>query len=145
MLKTIRHACVAGLLVSAAACGGTDLTSPSTVAGTYTLRTVNNLPLPWSSPLLSGSTDPTYKVETIAETITLGLDSKYVWTTTVRTTSLGVATIGTASTTGVYSVHGANLKLGDAPPSWWDLLVGVTIGPDSITISGLFGEWVYKR
>ena len=40
---------VGTLALTATACGGGDSTAPASIAGTYTLQTVNNAPLPFAT------------------------------------------------------------------------------------------------
>lgn len=94
-------------LVLAAACNGSDSTTPgASVAGTYTLQTVNGSPLPYtylsSGPLQKAIVD---------DAITLTAAGTWTEQGDDRTTSNGVVTTSAVSDAGTYSVSGTTLSM----------------------------------
>jgi hypothetical protein len=71
-MRRLIPALLAGLVLSATACGGGDSSGPASIAGTYTLQTVNNAPLPFTT-----SEDATYKAEILSWVVTLNDNNTY--------------------------------------------------------------------
>jgi len=96
---------VAALLVSAAlACGGDDsITVPTnaSVAGTWTLQSVNGSPLPFVI-VQSGSN----KSELTADVLTVGSSGNFTQLTTIRNTLNGQVTTQSTPDAGTYTLNG---------------------------------------
>jgi hypothetical protein len=86
-MRRLIPALLAGLVLSATACGGGDSSGPASIAGTYTLQTVNNAPLPFTT-----SEDATYKAEILSWVVTLNDNNtyRYGWPTTLVGTARSV-------------------------------------------------------
>lgn len=106
------------------ACGGKDSTGPDSIAGTYTLTTVNNAQLPFTT-----SQDATYKAEILASSITLRDDKTFTWSLTGRSTDNGIVDQGTDSFSGTYTITGSTLTLKDPEGS-----TTATLGDGVITM-----------
>jgi hypothetical protein len=114
----------ASLVLTGCGKDATDPT-PSSVAGTYTLTTVNGEPLPFVT-----SQDETYTAEILASTLTLRADGGFTWSVTGRSTDNGQTTTNSQSFSGTYTVSGPNITLTDSE----DPLTG-TVGADTITLT----------
>jgi hypothetical protein len=101
-----------------AACG--DSTSPDSVTGTYTLRTVNGSPLPY--PVLQSSADT---IEITSDMISLNDGGKFAELGTARSTQNGVVTTSTIADAGTYTVTGTAI-----------ILVSAQFGSISGSVSG---------
>lgn len=85
------------------ACGGDDSTSVPTnasVAGTWTLQTVNSSPLPFTL-----ATTPA-KIELLSNVVTVSSNGTYSSSLTTRTTVSGQATTATSTAAGTYTLSG---------------------------------------
>ncbi|MGK2934051.1 MAG: lipocalin family protein [Gemmatimonadaceae bacterium] len=125
MHKTLMVALTAASL-ALVGCGkdATDPTSAS-VAGTYTLRTVNGSPLPYVT-----SQDETYTAEIVSSVLTLREDFSYAWAFTGRSTDNGQTTTNSESFPGTYRISGHTITLTDAEGS-----IPGTLSGNTITIS----------
>lgn len=96
------------LAVVLSACGGNDSTGPGSVsiAGTYTLRTINGGNLPFT--VFQSGTD---KVEVISGDVVLTDGGTYTTQTTVRTTMDGTVTTDSETDAGTYTRSGTVLTL----------------------------------
>ena len=115
---------VAGLALTSAACGG-DSSGPTSIAGTYTLRTVNNSSLPFIT-----SQDETFKAEILSWVVTVNDNGTYSYVFQGRSTDNGVATVNTIVANGTYTVSGSTVELFD--PADDSTLTG-TLNGNSIT------------
>lgn len=98
----------AGLALTSAACGGGDSSGPPSIAGTYTLQTVNNSPLPFTT-----SEDATYKAEILSWVVTLNTNATYNFVFQGRSTDNGVPTVNTITSVGTYTVSGSTIEMVD--------------------------------
>lgn len=103
-----RLALVATLL-AASGCGDTSGPDGGTLAGTYTLRTVNGSDLPFT--LLQVGTE--LKVEVISDVVTLTANNTFSEVFTTRETENGVVTNDTTTTTGTFTVTGSLVQMTD--------------------------------
>lgn len=89
--------------ISLMACGGDSATGPgsASIAGSYTLRTVNGSNLPYT--ILQVGAD---KIELINETITVAEGGTFTQQGTVRFTENGVVTNETYADAGTYTRNG---------------------------------------
>jgi hypothetical protein len=108
MARALRNLAAAFTLATAAiACGGDDSTGPSTsIAGTYTLRTVNGGNLPYT--LIQIGQD---KLEIIAGAISLNADNTFSDRITIRTTEGGIPDEEEFIAVGTYTVNGNTVTL----------------------------------
>ena len=101
---------IAALLVLATVlgCGGDSSTSPAdtTVSGTYTLRTVNGIPLPFTV-LQSDS----LKFEIIGDAFTLKDDKTWSEAGMTRTTDAGQVSTDAIADSGTYVLRGSTVTL----------------------------------
>ena len=95
-------------LVTLAACGGdaSTNTGPASVAGTYTLRTVNGAPLPFTLAQLGDD-----KYEVTADAITLKDGGIWTGAGTTRATESGRVSTTTVTSTGTYSLTGTAITI----------------------------------
>ena len=94
-------------LLALLACGGDDPTGPgASIAGAYSLTTVNGAPLPFVVQQAG-----TYKYEITADTYTLAAGGTYTEVYTNRTTSNGAVTTSTKTDAGVWSTNGPSMTL----------------------------------
>jgi hypothetical protein len=101
-------------LVTLAACGGDGSTNPgsATVAGTYTLRTVNGSPLPYTLVQLGDD-----KFEVMADAITLKDGGIWTGAGTIRVTERGQMSTTAITSTGTYSLTGTAITITDVTGS----------------------------
>jgi hypothetical protein len=95
----------AALLLVALGCGSDKVTGPPTaasVAGRYSLKTVNGAPLPF----LLGQVG-TSKTEVMADVLALSANGTFLQTSTIRTTVDGVASTSSASEPGKFTMSGS--------------------------------------
>jgi len=94
-------------LLALLACGGDDSTGPgASIAGAYSLTTVNGAPLPFVVQQAG-----TYKYEITADTYTLAAGGTWTEEWTDRTTSNGAVTTSTNTDAGTWSGNGASITL----------------------------------
>jgi hypothetical protein len=123
----------AGLALTSTACGGGDSSGPPSIAGTYTLQTVNNAPLPFTT-----SEDATYKAEILSWVVTLNANNTYSFAFRGRSTDNGVPTENTITRTGTYTVSGSTVAMFDSVDNS-SLTATVSGGVLSIVIDGPVG------
>ena len=105
MRQPLRVVALVAVLAGTAACGGDDSTGPSaTVAGTYTLRTVNGAAPPVVLFELGSQ-----KLEILSSTLTIGETQTYSRLDVLRETNAGLVTTIESSCTGSYTLSGATL------------------------------------
>jgi len=106
MRRTLATAALALLTLAAGACGGDDdSTGPNgSIAGTYTLRTVNGSPPPIT--LLEFQD---YKVEVTAASVVMNANNTFSATSTFRETDAGEVTTSNSVCTGTYAVSGSTV------------------------------------
>ncbi len=107
---------VAAIFLAAfVACGGDSSTNPSeSIAGTYTLRTVNGSALPFTF-----YSDATTKVEVTDDAITINEGGTFTETGHTRTTTSGRVTTESIVDAGTYTRNGTAItfKGSDATPT----------------------------
>jgi hypothetical protein len=96
-------------LIGGIACGGETATGPSTIAGTYSLRTLNGSSLPL---LISLNGADTY--ELTDDILVLTTDSTFTQTSHFRATTAGQITTPTTIKSGVFSLSGTQVTFGSA-------------------------------
>lgn len=92
------------LSVSIAACS--DSSAPEPITGTYTLRTVNTMPLPYliSTETVGGVTS---KFELTVGNVVLNADNSFTSAITLRQTVGSTATTTVTNTGGTYTISGS--------------------------------------
>ena len=113
-----------------AACGGDSSTSPATVPGTYTLRSINGSPLPAILVQIG-----TFKYEVTADVIILNDGGTYTESGSDRTTENGVVTTSTFTDAGTYTLTGTAITL-DSPQTG-SISGAVSGGTMTLTLEGL--------
>jgi predicted small lipoprotein YifL len=105
-------------LVILAGCGsdGPPNAGPASVVGTYTLRTINGSPLPYTVVQFDDN-----KVEVMAYALTLEAGGTWTESGTVRVTEGGTVTTLPSANTGTYTLTGNVISL---------------VGPEARTVSG---------
>ncbi|MEO7711961.1 MAG: hypothetical protein ABIV10_03505 [Gemmatimonadaceae bacterium] len=94
-------------LLALLACGGDGSTSPgASIAGAYSLTTVNGAPLPFVATQAG-----TYKYEITADTYTLAAGGTWTEMRADRTTSNGAVTTSTKTDAGSWSTNGTVITL----------------------------------
>ena len=111
-------------------------TSPATIAGTYTLRTINGSPLPYVVLVVGAD-----KVEAVDDAITLSDAGTWTEFGHVRTTISGVATTTTINDAGSYVRTGTAITL--TSPQSGPLSGTVDNGTLTLSDQGLVG--VYRK
>ena len=98
-----RSAFLTAILISAAACSGDSTTAPTTVsvAGTWTLQTINGTNLPYVVAQ-SGSD----KLEVVSDVLTAASTGSFTQTTTVRSTLSGQVSTQSIADAGSYTLNG---------------------------------------
>jgi hypothetical protein len=98
------------LIALAAACGSDSTTSPEAeVAGTYTLRTINGAPLPFT---LGTAGSATFVL--VSSTVTLKADGTFTGSTTATETTGSSSTTSTESGSGTWTRSGTTISLRDS-------------------------------
>ena len=120
-----------------AACGGDASTAPNSIAGTWTLQSINGAALPYTFPQ-SGSN----KTELVSDVITLSSGGTFTESMTYRTTANGTTTSQSIPESGNYSVNGETLILHF--PSDGSTGIGTWSG-DRVTIGTQGYDFVYTR
>jgi len=117
----------AGVALMSTACGGGDSNGPPSIAGTYTLQTVNNAPLPFTT-----SEDATYKAEILPWVVTLNANNTHSFIFRGRSTDNGVPTENTITSTGTYTVSGSTVDMFDPVDNYNNLTA--TVDGNTLTI-----------
>jgi hypothetical protein len=127
------------LLAGLIACGGDSPTEPTqaSLAGTWSLTTINGSPLPYTIALVG-----TDKVEVVSDVLNVSSNGTFTQLTSVRTTSNGQATTDNESDSGTYTISGTAVTFhfqsdGSTGTATWS---GNTM---TVAESGLSG--VYKK
>ena len=138
-MRKLMTLALAATTVVLAACSGSDSTGPESIAGTYTLTTVNNGQLPFIT-----TQSAAYKAEILASAITLKDDKTFSWTITGRETDAGGPVVSTDVLNGGYTLVGSVLTLLDSGGSTTTTLTGDTI---TMVIDGSAGTFtlVFRR
>ena len=123
----------AGLALTSTACGGGDSSGPPSIAGIYTLQTVNNAALPFTT-----SEDATYKAEILSWVVTLSANNTYSFVFRGRSTDNGVPTENTITSTGTYTVSGSSVEMVDSVDNS-SLTATVSGGVFSMVLDGPIG------
>ena len=97
---------LAGVILTSAACGGGDSSGPASIAGTYTLQTVNNAILPFTT-----NQDETFKAEILSWVVTVNENGTYSDVFRGRSTDNGVSTVNTITSSGTYTLSGSTVTL----------------------------------
>jgi hypothetical protein len=111
-MRTILSSTFAAIVFAVAACGGDSGTGPAaaSIAGTYTLKTVNSTPLPYTMP-----DDGTGTIEILGDSYTLADDGNYTQVTQFRLTVPGQSPgVFSLNSHGTYAVAGSTITLADA-------------------------------
>lgn len=131
---------LACLALSAVVAACSDSSGPDSVAGTYTLRSVNQMPLPY---LIANETSGgfTFKVEVISGNIALKADNTFTTVGTVRQTLGSTVSTDVTNETGTYTISGSALTLtlasGEVTPA---TLTGGTITLVTQGVTLVFGK-----
>jgi hypothetical protein len=120
------------------ACGGDSSTGPSSVAGTYSLTTVNSAPLPYVF-----LNDASGKIEITSDVYVISDNGTYTNPTIIRSTISGEVTTDTLTSNGTYTVSGNSITLTDASDPTSKLSGTVTTSGLTITAEGFV--LVYQR
>jgi hypothetical protein len=126
-------------ILSAAGCGG-DSTSPAaqSIAGSWTLQSVNGSPLPFIVPQTGAD-----KLEVLSDVLVISGTGSFTQTTSTRTTTNGVPTTQSVVDAGSYTLNGSTVTLHFSS----DGFIG-TASWSGNTITTVTGEGlalVYKR
>lgn len=108
-MRVFGKVCAMVVLALTAACGGDGGTEPASVAGTYTLQSVNGGPLPFVVFNESG-----YKLEITAASYVLTSAGTFTNSATFRETEGGVVTTSTETFSGQYTVSASTVTFTDA-------------------------------
>ena len=109
-MRVLGKVCAMAVLAVAAACGGGDgISEPASVAGTYTLQSVNGGPLPFVVFDESG-----YKLEITAATYVLTGAGTFTNSATYRETESGTVITSTETFTGQYTVSASTVTFTDS-------------------------------
>jgi hypothetical protein len=130
----------AGALISAG-CGGSDSpTTPITnasLAGTYTLKTVNGNPLP---AVIQAGTAEVSKIEVLSDVVTVNVDGTWSGVEQFRLTTRATVEMQTVNSSGTYAVSGATVTFKDNLDG--SLAVAAVSG-DRFTLND--GSYVYSK
>jgi hypothetical protein len=134
-----RLAAFAALVLLAAGCGSDSPTTPVTnasLAGVYTLRTVNGGALPAVIQAAS-STDP--KIEILRDELTVKVDGSWSGVEDFRVTTGPTVETQTVNSSGTYAVSGSLVSFTD---TLGDVLIA-TVSGNSFTLGD--GSYVYAK
>jgi hypothetical protein len=129
---------VGALALTATACGGGDSTAPPSIAGTYTLQSVNNAPLPFTT-----SEDATYKAEILSWVVTLNNDKTFSHVFRGRSTDNGQTTENTLTSSGAYTLSGSTVDMFDNSDNS-HLQASVSGSTMTIVIDGPIGTFTLR-
>ena len=120
-----------------AACGGDSSTSPASVTGSYTLRTVNGTPLPYTLIQLGN-----FKYEITSDVITLNDGGTFTESGADRTTEEdGTVTTSTITDAGTYTLAGTAITL-NSPDSG---SINGSVSDGTLTLTGEGVVAVYSK
>jgi hypothetical protein len=135
-------AALAGLALILTACGGSD--SPTTpiitnasLAGTYTLKTVNGSPLP---AVIQAGTAEVSKIEILSDVVTLTVDGKWNGVEQFRLTTGATVEMQTVNSSGTYTVSGTNVTFKDNLDG---SLADAAVSGNTFTLND--GSYVYSK
>lgn len=139
-MRSLLFPAFAATLVITAACGSDSATAPeaAAVTGTYSLKTVNSAPLPYTMP-----DDGSGIVKILGDSYSLTADGKYTGATQVSITSGGITSVTTLTSSGSYTRSGDSVTL-TAADDPTDKVTG-TISGANFTISVDGFVLVYQR
>lgn len=124
-------------LLALLACGGDDSTGPgASIAGAYSLTTVNGAPLPFVVQQAG-----TFKREITADTYTLAAGGTWTEVRAERTTSNGAVTTSTITDAGTWSRNGTSITL-TSPAS--GALAG-TVSGNTLSLSSAGNTMVFTK
>lgn len=124
-------------LAAAVACGGDSSTSPSaTVSGSYSLRTVNGSPVPYTVIQIGAD-----KYEIVSDVVTLNEGGTWSETGTDRTTQNGQVTNGTITDNGTYTLNGTAITLVSTQSG----TVNGAVGAGTLTVTAEGVVLVYQK
>ncbi len=126
------------LALTATACGGSDSTGPASIAGTYTLQSVNSAPLPFTT-----SEDATYKAEILSWVVTLNDNNSFSHVFRGRSTDNGQPTENTVTGAGTYTVSGSTVDMFD-PSDNSHLQASVSGTTMTMVIDGPLGTFTLR-
>jgi hypothetical protein len=110
VMRVFGKLCAAAVLAFTAACGGSDgVSEPVSVAGTYTLQSVNGGPLPFVIFDESG-----YKLEITAASYVLTSAGTFTNSATYRETESGTVTMSTETYSGQYTLTDSTVTFTDS-------------------------------
>lgn len=135
-LKTALHLLIVPMLI---ACGDDDGSGPdtATVAGTYTLRTVNGQNLPFTIIQQTG-----YKLEVLSDEYTLNSNGTFTTVATFRETEGTTVTTSSDTYSGTWTVSGSNVSLSSAAAG---IETAAFSGGNTMTFSGNGVSAVYRK
>ena len=125
------------VVATSLSCGGDSSTSPANVPvpGTYTLRTINRLPLPYTI-----ADQDSLKFELLSDSFTLADDKTWTESGTTRATFSGGVAIDTIAFTGTYVLSGTRITLNSADGS-----TDGTVGGGTLTLTNDAVVAVYQK
>lgn len=101
----VKMVAIAALGLGAAACGGDGVNDPPSIAGTYNLETIDG-----QAPPVVVFEEPGLKVEIVSGNFILTANGTFTTTVVWRTTENGVASNGSESFPGTYTVTGSTVN-----------------------------------
>jgi hypothetical protein len=140
--RTLRSFGAGLALAVAAACGGDSSTGPESIAGSYSLQTVNGKGLPYAL-LDTVEQGVAFKIEVVSPTtLTLGASADFRLVLTTRTSFGGITEIQSDTISGTYARAGTALTL--ASPGQ-EVITATWDQGDSVTLSGGGDVLVFRR
>jgi hypothetical protein len=135
-LKIALHLLIVTMLI---ACGDDDPSGPdtATVAGTYTLRTVNGQDLPFTIINQTG-----YKLEVLSDEYTLNPNGSFTTVATFRETEGTDVTTSSDTYSGTWQVNGSNVSLTSTVAG---IETAAFSGGNTMTFSGNGVSAVYRK
>ena len=140
-------------LAAAAACGAGEAfiaPTPANLSGTWTLRSVNGIRLPYRSPtfrqITTGTTDTTFiSTETLAGSLTITATGTWQRSLSGRRIENGVASATAFADSGVYTTHGDTATFNHVSPQNEYDGQYVTMRGDRLMMAGLSGFLVFEK
>ena len=141
-MRHLLYPTLAAALIVTSACGSDSSTGPATAsfAGTYSLKTVNSAPLPYTMPDDGSGTET---IEILADSHTLTEDGKYSGVMQVRLSANEGQVVTNLTSAGTYALSGSTVTL-TASEDPTDKATG-TISGSNLTISVDGFVLVYQR
>lgn len=127
------------VILAAVACGSDDSTTPTqtSVAGTWTLQTINGSPLPFTV-----ATSPA-KIEWLSSVVNVTSNGTWTSSLQVRTTVNGQASTTTSTDAGTYTLSGNNVAILSSSPG--STAQAGTINGNTLTVSQQGFVFVYTK